>query len=107
MLPLQRYFSSEWPKSNQKKTPMSRSTLRVAQAADDAAPHAAMRRCQACSGTHDLAIAARLAQTSRHAFSARIADARRGTKGMNPKKRNLFLATTVGHLTLPARREVV
>jgi len=35
--------------------------LRIAQPADDAAPRAAMRRCQACSGAHNLAIAARLA----------------------------------------------
>jgi len=35
--------------------------LSVVQPADDAAPHAAMRRCQACSGAHNLAIAARLA----------------------------------------------
>jgi len=35
--------------------------LRVAQPADDAAPRAAMRRCQPRSGAHNLAIAARLA----------------------------------------------
>jgi hypothetical protein len=40
---------------------VSRYTLRVAQPIDEAAPHAAMRRCQACSGAHNLAIAARLA----------------------------------------------
>jgi hypothetical protein len=36
-------------------------TLRVVQPADDAAPRAAVRRCQANSGAHNLKIAARLA----------------------------------------------
>jgi len=36
-------------------------TLRVAQPIDETAPRAAMRCCQACSGAHNLAIAARLA----------------------------------------------
>jgi hypothetical protein len=48
-------------KSNQKKPPVSRLALRVAKPDNDAAPCAAMRRCQACSGAHNLAIAARLA----------------------------------------------
>jgi hypothetical protein len=45
----------------QKNTPVSRLTLRVAKPGDDAAPHAAMRRCLAASGAHNLEIAARLA----------------------------------------------
>jgi len=54
-------FSSTWKKTKQKKTPVSRLILRVVQPADEAAPRAAMRRCQTCSGAHNLAIAARLA----------------------------------------------
>jgi len=38
-----------------------RTFLRVAKPADEAAPRVAMPRCQACSGAHNLAIAARLA----------------------------------------------
>jgi hypothetical protein len=37
--------------------------LRVVQPADEAAPRAAMRRCQTCAGAHNLAIAARLASS--------------------------------------------
>ncbi|MBC2734012.1 MAG: hypothetical protein HF981_06610 [Desulfobacteraceae bacterium] len=48
-------------KSNQKKPPVSRHVLRVAQPVDEAAPNAAMRRYQSRSGAHNLAIAARLA----------------------------------------------
>jgi hypothetical protein len=48
-------------KKNQKKPPVFRFTLRVAKPGDDAASRAAMRRYQACSGAHNLAIAARLA----------------------------------------------
>jgi hypothetical protein len=55
------HFLSRGMKTNQKKPPVSRYTLRVVQPDDEAAPHAAMRRCQACSGAHNLAIAARLA----------------------------------------------
>jgi len=40
---------------------VSRLTLRVVQPADEAAPHAAMRRYHVCWGAHNLAIAARLA----------------------------------------------
>jgi hypothetical protein len=40
---------------------VSRYTLRVVQPDDEAALHAAMRRCQSRSGAHNLAIAARLA----------------------------------------------
>jgi hypothetical protein len=40
---------------------VSRYTLRVVQPDDEAAHHAAMRRCQSRSGAHNLAIAARLA----------------------------------------------
>jgi hypothetical protein len=70
-------FSSTWKKTNQKKTPLSRPTLRVAKPGDDAVPRAAMQRCpalrefssafacfgesQACPGALNLAIAARLA----------------------------------------------
>jgi hypothetical protein len=50
-----------WKKTNQKKTPVSRLTLRIVQSADDAAPRAAMRRCNVRSCAHNLAIAARLA----------------------------------------------
>jgi len=38
-----------------------RLTLRFVQPADEAAPHAAMRRYHVCSGAHNLVIAARLA----------------------------------------------
>jgi len=71
------HFLSPERKPNQKKTPVSRYTLRVVQPADEAAPHAAIRRCpalrefsslctcfgesQSRSGAHNLAIAARLA----------------------------------------------
>jgi len=55
------HFLSPERKPNQKKTPVSRYTLRVVQPADEAAPHAAIRRCQPRSGAHNLAIAARLA----------------------------------------------
>jgi len=51
-------FSSAWKKTNQKKTPVSHLALRIAKPGDDAAPCAAMRRCQANSGAHNLAIAA-------------------------------------------------
>ena len=54
-------FSSAWQKTNQKKTPVSRLTLHVAKPGDEAAPYAAMLCCKACSGAHNLAIAARLA----------------------------------------------
>jgi hypothetical protein len=54
-------FLSRERKPNQKKTPVSRLTLRVAQPVDEATHRAAMRRCQACSGAHNLTIAARLA----------------------------------------------
>jgi len=40
---------------------MSRFALRVVQPADEAAPHAAIRRCQSRSAAHNLAIAPRLA----------------------------------------------
>ena len=97
-----------------KRKPVSRVTLRVAKPANDAAPHAAMRRCPTRSGAHNLAIAARLAslgrlawqhdacfidwffyvervgirfaQTSRCAISVHIPDARRGTNGYKPKE---------------------
>jgi hypothetical protein len=71
------HFLSREKKTKQKKTPVSRYTLRVVQPDDEAALHAAMRRCpalrefsslyryfgesQSCSGAHNLAIAARLA----------------------------------------------
>ena len=61
-------FLSREKKSNQKKTPVSRLTLRVAKPANDAAPHAAMRRCPTRSGAHNLAIAARLASLGRLAW---------------------------------------
>jgi hypothetical protein len=48
-------------KKNQKKTPVSSLTLRVAKPGDEAALYAAMLCCKACSGTHNLAIAAHLA----------------------------------------------
>jgi hypothetical protein len=70
-------FLSREKKSNLKKAPVSRSILRAAKPAAEAAPHAAMRRCPAlrdssssykyfgespdCSGAHNLKIAARLA----------------------------------------------
>jgi acetylornithine/succinyldiaminopimelate/putrescine aminotransferase len=54
-------FSSTLQKTNQKKTPVPRLTLRVAKPGDEAAPYAAMLCCKACSGTHNLAIAALLA----------------------------------------------
>ena len=54
-------FLSREKKSNQKKPPVPRYTLRFAQRVDEAAPNAAMRRYQSCSGAHNLAIAARLA----------------------------------------------
>jgi len=55
------HFLSREKKTKQKKTSVSRYTLRVVQPDDEAALHAAMRRCQSCSGAHNLAIAARLA----------------------------------------------
>jgi len=71
------HFLSRERKRNQKKTPVSRYTLRIVQPDDEAAPHAVMRRCpalrefssaymcfgesQSRSGAHHLAIAARLA----------------------------------------------
>jgi len=57
----QRLFTASSKKTKQKKTPVSRYTLRVVQPDDEAAHHAAMRRCQNRSGAHNLAIAARLA----------------------------------------------
>jgi hypothetical protein len=54
-------FLSRERKGSQKKTPVSRLILRVVQPVDEAAPRTAMRRCQARSGAHNLAIAARLA----------------------------------------------
>ena len=64
ILPSHRSFSSAWKKTNQKKTPLSRVTLRVAQPVDEAAPHAAMRCYPSCSGAHNLAIVARLTSIS-------------------------------------------
>jgi len=55
------HFLSREKKTKQKKTPLPRYTLRIVQPDDDAAPYAAMRRSQARSGAHNLAIAARLA----------------------------------------------
>jgi hypothetical protein len=55
------HFLSRDKKTKQKKTPVSRLILRVAKPDDDAAHRAVMRRCQACSGAHNLMIAARLA----------------------------------------------
>jgi hypothetical protein len=43
-----------------KEDTVSRFILRVAQPADEAAPHAAMRRYRTPSGAHNLAIAPRL-----------------------------------------------
>jgi hypothetical protein len=87
-------------------------TLRVAKPDNEAAPHAALRRCSIRSGAHNLAIALRLASlgalhdsmrlasltgfnrsglaetrcapTSPRAISDRWADARRGMKGISP-----------------------
>jgi len=55
------HFLSRERKPNQKKTPMPRFILRVAKPCDEAAPHTAMLCCIACSGAHNLTIAARLA----------------------------------------------
>jgi hypothetical protein len=53
------------PRRDRLQTPVSRGpcgvALRVVQPVDEAVPHAAMRRCQACSGAHNLTIAVRLA----------------------------------------------
>jgi hypothetical protein len=49
------------PRRDRLQTPVSRFILRVAQPTDEAAPHAAIRRCQSRSGAHNLAIAPRLA----------------------------------------------
>jgi hypothetical protein len=53
-------FSCTCKKTEAKENARVPRTLRVVQPADDAAPRAAMRRCQARSGAHNLAIAARL-----------------------------------------------
>jgi len=52
---------------------VSRLILRVAKPGDDAAPRAAMRRCQVCSGAHNLKIAARLASLGALPDSTRLA----------------------------------
>ncbi|MDJ0668726.1 MAG: hypothetical protein QNJ61_15690, partial [Desulfobacterales bacterium] len=58
---IHRSFSCTRKKTNQKKAPVPRFLLRVGQPNAEAAPHAAMQRCSACSGAHNRSIAARLA----------------------------------------------
>jgi len=65
--------------------------LRVAKPGDEAAPPAAMRRCQACSGAHNLAIAARLASPGALPDNTMLA-ASRGLCGRRTRKLALFLA---------------
>jgi hypothetical protein len=68
------HFLSREKKTNQKKPPVSRFTLRVV----------------ATAGARGNSPVYRRVQTVRVLLSVRIADARRGTKGMNPKTPKAF-----------------
>jgi hypothetical protein len=73
-------FLSRERKGSQKKPPASRFILRVVQPDEKAAPFAALRRCQACPGAHNLTIAARFAPPMLSAGQRKI----RKPKAKNP-----------------------
>jgi hypothetical protein len=100
-------FSFTWKEDEAKEIAVSRYTLRVVQPDDEAALHAAMRRCpalrefsslyryfgesQSCSGAHNLAIAARLASVGALPDSMMLA-ASTGWCSRSTRKRDRLVA---------------